>query len=108
MFCNSCNNGNNNLWLIILIIILFGGCNGGYNGGCCGNNCGCTGYPSANRLIGTGFGYAALSFVKVRIFTHICSLHNTFLSLLVLRGENVLLSGLESLFSDLLPFLFAG
>ena len=37
MFCNSCNNGNNNLWLIILI--LFGGCNGGYNG--CGNNCGC-------------------------------------------------------------------
>ena len=30
MFCNSCN-GNNSLWLIILIIILFG----------CGNNCGC-------------------------------------------------------------------
>ena len=47
MFCNSCN-GNNSLWLIILIIILFGcgnGCGCNNNCGCndcgCGNNCGC-------------------------------------------------------------------
>jgi hypothetical protein len=39
MFCNGCNN-NNQLWLIILIIILFSGCNNGYGSGCC-NNCGC-------------------------------------------------------------------
>ena len=45
MFCNNCNNSS--LWLIILIIILFGyGNNGcGNNCGCCndgcGNNCGC-------------------------------------------------------------------
>ena len=46
MFCNNgCN--NNTLWIIILIIILFGcggncGCGscGGYSGGC-NNNCGC-------------------------------------------------------------------
>jgi len=41
MFCNSCNNG---IWLIILIIILFGwGGNGcGCNNNCgCDNNCGC-------------------------------------------------------------------
>ena len=38
MFCNSCN-GNNSLWLIILIIILFG-CGNGYGCGC-NNNCGC-------------------------------------------------------------------
>ena len=37
MFCNSCN--NNGLWILILIIILFG-C--GNNDCCCGNNnCGC-------------------------------------------------------------------
>ena len=36
MFCNGCNNGN--LWLIILIIILFGY---GNNGCGCNNNCGC-------------------------------------------------------------------
>jgi len=47
MFCNGCNN-NSALWIIILIIILFGcgGCGGnsyGYNNcGCgCNNNCGC-------------------------------------------------------------------
>ena len=45
MFCNNCNNSG--LWLIILIIILFGyGNNGcGSNCGCCNdgcnNNCGC-------------------------------------------------------------------
>ena len=33
MFCN-----NNSLWIIILIIILFG-CGNGFNG-CCDNNCG--------------------------------------------------------------------
>ena len=46
MFCNNgCN--NNTLWVLILIIILFGcgggcGCNSGcgYSGGC-NNNCGC-------------------------------------------------------------------
>ena len=37
MFCNGCNNGS--LWLIILIIILFG-CGGNCG---CGNNCGCGG-----------------------------------------------------------------
>ena len=40
MFCNSCNNSA--LWLIILIIVLFGYGNNGY--GCnngCGNDCGC-------------------------------------------------------------------
>lgn len=41
MFCNGCNNSS--LWIIILIIILFG-C-GGFGNGCgCGysnNNCGC-------------------------------------------------------------------
>ena len=41
MFCNGCNNSS--LWLIILIIILFGCGNGcGNNCGCgCGNSCGC-------------------------------------------------------------------
>ncbi len=42
MFCNGCN--NNSLWVLILIIILFGCGNGcGSNcGGCgCDNNCGC-------------------------------------------------------------------
>ena len=43
MFCNGCNNSS--LWLIILIIILFGCGNGcGYNNcgcGCDNNNCGC-------------------------------------------------------------------
>lgn len=40
MFCNGCNNSS--LWIIILIIILFG-CGGcGFNSGCgCNNNCGC-------------------------------------------------------------------
>lgn len=37
MFCNSCNNST--LWLIILIIILFGCGNNGC--GCGGNDCGC-------------------------------------------------------------------
>ena len=41
MFCNVCNGS---LWIIILIIILFG-CGGnswGCNNGCgCENNCGC-------------------------------------------------------------------
>ena len=40
MFCNNCNNG---LWIIILIIILFGCGNNdcGCNNNCgCGNNCG--------------------------------------------------------------------
>ena len=37
MFCNSCN--NNGLWILILIIILFG-CGNGYGCGC-DNNCGC-------------------------------------------------------------------
>lgn len=43
MFCNSCN--NNGLWIIILIIILFGGfgnsCGCGNNCGCDNNSCGC-------------------------------------------------------------------
>jgi len=40
MFCNGCNNSS--LWLIILIIILFGCGNGCGNGcGCSYNNCGC-------------------------------------------------------------------
>ena len=41
MFCNSCNN-NGTLWLIILIIILFGwnGCGCGCENNC-GGNCGC-------------------------------------------------------------------
>ena len=45
MFCNSCNNSN--VWLIILIIILFGCGNNGFGGCgcnndcCCGNNNGC-------------------------------------------------------------------
>ena len=43
MFCNSCNNS---LWIIILLIILFGWGNNGFgcscNNGCgCDNNCGC-------------------------------------------------------------------
>ena len=41
MFCNSCNNST--LWLVILIIILFGCGNNdcGCNNNCgCGNNCG--------------------------------------------------------------------
>ena len=45
MFRNSCNS-NNTIWLIILIIILFGcGCNNGCgcsnDCGCGNNNCGC-------------------------------------------------------------------
>ena len=40
MFCNSCNNST--LWLVILIIILFGcGNNGCCGSDCGGNNCGC-------------------------------------------------------------------
>ena len=42
MFCNSCN--NNGLWIIILIIILFGCGNNGFGCGCdngCNNGCGC-------------------------------------------------------------------
>ena len=44
MFCNSCNNSN--VWLIILIIILFGCGNNGFGGcgcnnDCCGGNNGC-------------------------------------------------------------------
>lgn len=42
-----CGNNNSCLWVLIIIILLFG-CNGGCNGGCgcnngCGgnNNCGC-------------------------------------------------------------------
>ena len=39
MFCNNCNTSA--LWIIILIIILFGcgGCGNGCGG--CGNGCGC-------------------------------------------------------------------
>ena len=41
MFCNGCN--NNGLWILILIIILFGCGNGcGCENNCgCGNGCGC-------------------------------------------------------------------
>ena len=41
MFCDNCNNSS--LWLIILIIILFGCGNGcGCSNNCgCDNNCGC-------------------------------------------------------------------
>ena len=41
MFCNGCN--NNGLWILILIIILFGCGNGcGCDNNCgCGNGCGC-------------------------------------------------------------------
>ena len=40
MFCNSCNNST--LWLVILIIILFGcGNNGCCSNDCGGSNCGC-------------------------------------------------------------------
>ena len=35
MFCNGCNSS---LWIIILIIILFGCCGNSWG---CGNNCGC-------------------------------------------------------------------
>ncbi len=42
MFCNGCN--NNGLWILILIIILFGCGNGcGFGSGCgCDNGCGCS------------------------------------------------------------------
>ena len=39
MFCNGCN--NNGLWVLILIIILFGCGNGCGNSCGCDNNCGC-------------------------------------------------------------------
>ena len=45
MFCNGCNNSG--LWLIILIIILFGCCG---NGCGCNNDCGC----SNNNSCGCG------------------------------------------------------
>lgn len=48
MFCgNNGWGGNSALWIILLIIILFGwgnngcGCNGGCNNSCCNNGCGC-------------------------------------------------------------------
>ena len=42
MFCNGCN--NNGLWILILIIILFGcGNSCGFGSGCgCDNGCGCS------------------------------------------------------------------
>ena len=51
MFCNSCN-GNNSLWLIILIIILFGCGGNGYGCGC--NNCGCNDCGCGNNNCGCG------------------------------------------------------
>ena len=36
---NGCNNGNI-LWVLIVIILLFGG--GWSNCGCCGSSCGCS------------------------------------------------------------------
>ena len=50
-----CNNNmfnfGGNIWWIIILIVLFGGCNGGSGCGC-SNGCGCEnngcGYPSSN------------------------------------------------------------
>ena len=39
--CNNCYGGNSCLWIILILIILFGWGGNGCNNGCGNSNCGC-------------------------------------------------------------------